>query len=190
MKPSNYLVVDNFYNPHELELIEQEVLTLRPFALPSELTFASEGKKTGTGLFLDTMFQVNRGVSKILTLNRKLFSEELCNEAKKINAFFGHMGVCNADKTLLNYYTDGQEYKAHKDDFALTAVTLLGIGEFTGGGMGFEEYNEMIDFKHNRLIVFPSCMDHCALPISSNSGGCRVSIAQFLGYKNLEYKEI
>ena len=179
----DYLVMDNFYNEQELKLIEKEILALKPYGVSAKHTKAEEDLKSGSGLFVDEMFSKYREVSKILTANRKLFSDEVFEEAIKLNAFFGHLKYCNADATLLNYYTDGQEYKPHRDKTVLSAVTFFGIGSFTGGEFCFTEKNEIIPFKHNRLVLFPSCMEHQALPIATEDGSVRVSIAQFLSYR-------
>ena len=178
----DYLVIDDFYTEDELKLVEQEILALKPFRVSASHTKADEDLKTGSGLFLDEMFSKYRESSKILTLNRKLFSDEVFEEAMKLNAFFGHLKQCNFDATLLNYYSDGEEYKPHRDQAVLSAVTFFGIGSFTGGEFCFPEINETVDFKHNRLVLFPSCMQHQALPIATEDGSVRVSIAQFLKY--------
>ena len=179
----DYLVIDDFYTEQELKLVEEEVLALKPYGVSANHTKADEDLKSGCGLFLDEMFAKYRDVSKILTLNRKLFSDEVFDKAIKISAFFGHLKYCNFDATLLNYYTDGQEYKAHRDKTVLSSVTFLGIGSFTGGDFCFTEIGETVAFKHNRIVIFPSCMQHQALPIATKDDSCRVSIAQFLGYK-------
>jgi predicted 2-oxoglutarate/Fe(II)-dependent dioxygenase YbiX len=178
----DYLVIDNFYTEQELKLVEEEVLTLKPYGVSAKDTKADEDLKSGSGLFLDEMFSKCRQASKVLTANRKLFSDEVFDEAIKLNAFFGHLKKCNADSTLLNYYVDGQEYKDHYDKAVLSAITFLGFGSFTGGDLCFTEIGETVTFKHNRLVLFPSCMQHQALPIATKDDSCRVSIAQFLTY--------
>jgi Rps23 Pro-64 3,4-dihydroxylase Tpa1-like proline 4-hydroxylase len=179
----DYLLIDNFYTNKELKLIEEEILALKQYGVSAQHTKANLNLKTGSGLFLDTMFLENREASKILTLNRKLFSDEVFKKAIKLNAFFGHLKHCNFDATLLNYYSDGEEYKPHRDQAVLSAVTLFGIGSFTGGEFCFPEINETVAFKHNRLVLFPSCMEHQALSITTKDDSCRVSIAQFLSYR-------
>jgi hypothetical protein len=178
----DYLVIDDFYDAKELQLVEEEVLTLKPYGVSAQHTKADDDKKTGSGLFLDEMFSKCRHVSKVLTANRKLFSDEVFDEAIKLNAFFGHLKKCNADSTLLNYYTDGQEYKDHYDKAVLSAITFLGFGSFTGGDLCFTESGQTVTFKHNRLVLFPSCIQHQALPIVAKGDSLRVSIAQFLTY--------
>jgi Rps23 Pro-64 3,4-dihydroxylase Tpa1-like proline 4-hydroxylase len=179
----DYLVMDTFYNEQELKLIEEEILALKPYGISAKHTGTEEDLKSGSGLFLDDMFSKYREVSKILTLNRKIFSDDVFNEAIKLNAFFGHLKHCNFDATLLNYYTDGQEYKPHSDRAVLSALTFFGVGSFTGGDFCFTKQNKIIPFKHNRLVLFPSCMQHQALPIATKDDSYRVSIAQFFNYK-------
>jgi hypothetical protein len=179
----DYLVIDDFYNEQELKLVEEEILALRPYGVSASYTGADRNKKTGYGLVLDDMFAKYRDRSKILNANRKLFSNEVFEKATKLNAFFGHLKYCDLDSTFLNYYTNGQEYKGHRDIATLSAVTFFEIGKFTGGDFYFSEQDKTVAFKHNRLVLFPSCIEHQALPITAEDDSCRVSIAQLLNYR-------
>ena len=88
--------------------------------------------------------------------------------------------LSNKDFCLVNYYVPGQEYRAHEDSCQLTAVTLLGFGEFTGGGFAFPDQGVEIEFKQSRTIIFPSCVNHASMPLEGGQDACRVSIAQFI----------
>jgi predicted 2-oxoglutarate/Fe(II)-dependent dioxygenase YbiX len=181
-KPFKYIVVDDFYDEDELKLVKEEVLAFQLYGAVAESVGGQNEGKTGSGIFLDEVFARNRPKSKVLTANRKLFCDELYEKAVKFDAYFGQLRNCTMDTTLINYYKDGEEYKPHRDLVTLSSITFLSIGEFTGGDFFFTEYAEIVKFKENRLILFPSCVIHQALPIKSKNDGCRVSIAQFLQF--------
>lgn len=70
-------------------------------------------------------------------------------------------GVGNC--TLLSVYTDGDHYGLHNDidmESIVSCVLMLSFPEatFTGGSLVIEGVE--IPFRHNRLIVFPSCLAH------------------------------
>lgn len=182
-KPFRYVVIDDFYDEAELKLVREEILAFEPYGSAATTAGGLDHLKSGSGLFLDHMFSRDRSRSKILTANRKLFCDEIHNEAVKLDASFGQLRNCDKDCTLINYYHSGEEYKPHTDRVVITAVTFFAIGSFTGGDFYFPAYKETVQFKENRLVMFPSCVFHQALPIKADDNSCRVSIAQFLDFK-------
>ena len=183
VKNLSYIVVDDFFTAVELENVLQEVRDLKRFLLPADKTASAANpngdvKKTGTGVFLDGLYKDNRDASAILQANRKLFSPEITERAEQLDVVFNFISSSTEDHTLLNYYTANQEYKAHKDDFRISAVTFLNFGHFTGGDFIFPEQNECVEAKHNRAVIFPSCTTHQAGVVKGE--GARVSIAQFI----------
>ena len=186
-KPFNYFVIDDFYNDVELASVMEEVVALKPYALDQGFTNSANENgtplKNGKGIFLDTMFGLNRSVSKILTANRKIFDVEFCETLIKHDASFGHILNSNSDSTLLNYYSSNEYYLAHKDTSPISLVTFLEVGKFKGGGFSFTDYKVNIPFKHNRVVIFPGCVKHQAQEIKASEDSYRVSIAQFIGYE-------
>lgn len=183
VKNLSYISIEDFFNPQELEEVIQETNDLRRFSLPGEKTGVAKDdkntpKKDGNGLFLDFLYTENREASSILKCNRKIFSEEIAGSAEKFDVFFGSIKESNRDTTLLNYYTCGQQYKAHKDNARISAVTFLREGEFNGGEFIFPTQAVTIPIIHNSTVIFPSCATHQAMPIQGN--GTRISIAQFI----------
>jgi len=182
-KPFDYIIIDDFYTAKEKKLVLEEILAVERHGTTAKKSGGHSTLKTGSGVFLDILFDKKREQSKILTANRKLFSDEVYTQAIKLNAFFGHLGTCDADSTLINYYNNNEYYGPHKDLTVLSAVTFFGIGSFTGGNFYFDEYDEIVEYKENRLVLFPSCVSHQALPIQCDDNSRRVSIAQFLLYR-------
>ena len=176
--------MDGFFTEQELVEVVKEIEELKRFSERPKNTYAAKKDgvelKTGTGVFLDILYEDNRDASAILKGNRKLFSEEIFCPAEEFDSIFGFLKSSNKDATLLNYYTEGQEYKAHQDSSRVSAVTFLKQGSITGGEFCFPEQNVVIEAKHNRTVVFPSCVTHQAMPVQG--AGTRVSIAQFVNW--------
>lgn len=179
----SYAVIDNYFDFFEEVLAEAK--DLRRLAHPPEFTStATDGdgqyKKTGTGLFLDDLYIDRREASPILRGNRNLFDARLTSKLEEFDACFGFIANSDRDTTLLNYYSPNETYAAHKDGVQITVVTLLGWGDFSGGGFCFPEHDIKVEFKQNRAIVFLSCVSHASEPLTGNEDCCRVSIAHFI----------
>jgi hypothetical protein len=185
--PLEYIVIDDFYDKDEVEKIKEEVKELRQHTQSYKDTVTAvdvfnNPNKTGKGLFVDEYYNGERNRSPILTYNRKLFNPQLVETLITFNAYYNYIKYCTYDATLLNYYKDKEEYLPHIDDTLLTVVTTFKVGEFSGGEFCFPDYNEVVEFKENRMIIFSGCILHQAKPISANEDSYRVSIAQFLKF--------
>jgi hypothetical protein len=184
-KNLSYVVIDDYITGQEYEAVLSESKDLKRLSANSEITDSAkyengEYKKTGTGVFLDNLYTNNRNASPTLCAGQKIFNNELCLALEKFDVVFSFICQSNIDTMLINYYTPGQVYKAHKDTCNITAITLLGWGEFTGGGLCFPEQDVKIEFKQGRTIVFPSCAEHSSESIGGTEDSCRVSIAHFI----------
>ena len=74
-KPFPHLIIKNFYNKEELELIWEELKFFTKFGKLLEAPgFGGIADKTNShALILDEIFSYQRNLSNILTVNRKLF---------------------------------------------------------------------------------------------------------------------
>lgn len=189
--PLEYLVIDNLYTDEELLTMYKEIIALAPHAKGPEDNSARYGngvpKRKGSSIFLDDYYSSNRDASDILKINRKLFCNDILYKAAKLNAFYEHLGKSSLDNTLINYYGDGGGYDSHNDYAVITAVTMLQIGEVQGGDFVFPDYNEVIKFKPNRTVIFPSCVNHLADTIVAPEGSYRVTMVQFITYEEIKY---
>lgn len=183
----SYIVIDNYFSPIELGEVLQELKDLKRLSVGAEFTrtatnSAGELKKTGSGVALDILYP-DRSLSPTLSATRKIFSPEIYTPMIAFDTVFNFIPLSDTDFCLANYYTPGQEYKIHTDSCQISAVTLLGFGEFTGGGFAFPDQGVEIEFKQSRTIVFPSCVNHASMPLRGGPDACRVSIAQFIDNK-------
>jgi hypothetical protein len=187
-------IVENFYSEEELQLIwrELEFLNNKNKFLPGHLTNSDvsiEGKiKSNVGLFLDSTY-LNRNISDILTLNRKIFDPDLVCPLIELNPIFRHIEKCNIDSTLLSYYENDDSYFQHCDSAPLTALTFFfkEPKSFLGGDLLIPEFNLKIVPKNNMLVIFPGCYMHEVTKVTmeknSPNGNGRYSMTQFLNYK-------
>lgn len=186
----SYGLINNLYTPSELDEIYDEIDSLyehrgSPKQTNSAFDYdAQQSLKVGTGVILDKFYK-NRLDSKILAHNRKIFSSEVTEKLESGDAYFENVKQSNHDFTLVNFYSNGEHYKAHRDQGLITAVTMLKIGDFLGGDFYFPKYGVTIPFAENSCVLFPCCVEHEALPITTDSG-VRVTIAQFIGYSTKE----
>jgi hypothetical protein len=183
-KNYEYIIVDNFYNQDELIDIKNEIEYLSKFKKSPKYTETAKKDNTyikkGDALWVDDFF-IDRTQSKILTLNRKIFIDDIYKKAMESNLYFKNINDCNSDCTLLNFYENNDEYQLHSDQSLITALTMFKIGDFTGGN--FNLIDETIEFKENRLIMFAGCLLHQAKPIIAEPNNYRITMAQFLNYK-------
>jgi len=187
VKNLSYVIVDDLYSAEEVEQIKGELRGLIPFwrDAVNTGTATDDGgqlKKNAMGLFLDEHYK-DRSKSPILNLNRRLFCEEIVHEATKASQYFYGLRTCNYDTTLANYYSNGGDYKPHRDNSLLTAVTYFCLGNISGGGLVFSEQDEIVPFRENRTVIFPGCAVHAAENVIAGEGSFRVSIVQFLNYR-------
>jgi len=178
-------VIDNFYSVSELEDIKNELKLLNTVAELKIFTNGGVANENGelqqksNSLFLDDLYNNKRDLSRILNINRKLFSKELKTKLVEKNLFYGHISNINFDTTLINFYKSTDHYKPHIDRTCFTALTFFSLEEFSGGDLVFLEYDVKINAVENRVVIFPGCVIHGSEEVTS---GVRVSMAQFLNY--------
>lgn len=190
------LIIDDMYTEEELLLVWDELkfLTSPKRLLDAKSTNAAtdEGRyqKTATGVYLDA-FYGDRKFSDILTINRKLFSDEVYKYATQLSIFYGLLRATNNDHTLINYYDNSQEYAPHTDATVFTAVTTFfqEPAHFEGGDLVFPQVDLLVEKKNNRLVMFPGSLQHAVTPVKMAdtyppfSGYGRYAMAQFLTVK-------
>jgi Rps23 Pro-64 3,4-dihydroxylase Tpa1-like proline 4-hydroxylase len=165
---SPIVVIDDFYDEKELSLIwlELDFLTdASKLQSPKETLGAIDEEKnqlkSNHGLFLEDIYQ-DRKFSNILTLNRKMFSPDIRKSLISVSPEFKYVDNINFDVTLLSYYENNDFYKGHRDKSVLSFVYWCNKEpkQFSGGDLHFEELNQTIGYKNNRLIIFPSHYIH------------------------------
>ena len=165
-EPFPYILIDDFYNQSELDGIWEELDYLchpkrmgRSSIERGAATMDGQSLKNAWDMFLDCFF-TSRDFSNILEINRKLIDQEIFK--KHPHWLFNHVSALNEDNTLIMYYENNDEYKPHCDLARLTCITWFyrEPKKFTGGNLRFPRFDMEIECKHNRVIVFPSSIQH------------------------------
>jgi hypothetical protein len=179
-------VIDNFYSETELDEIKGELkllsaaAKLKVFVNKAAKDEENNSKQKSNSFFLDDFYENKRDLSKVLNINRKLFSSELRTKLVEKNLFYNHIFYSDFDSTLLNFYGPTDYYKPHKDTSCFTALTFFKLEEFSGGNLIFPEYDIKVEAVENRLVIFPGFVLHGSEEVTK---GIRVSMAQFINYK-------
>lgn len=183
----SYAIIDDYLTKQDHKEVLAEVKDLKRLAVNAEIISAGSAKdingnyrNSGDGVFVDPLYGSSRTASPILCTGKKIFDLELGQTLEKFDVVFSFIRKSSRDEILINYYAPGQVYKTHNDICNITAITLLGCGDFTGGGFCFPEQDVEIKFKQGRTIVFPSCTEHCSESIEGPEGVYRASIAHFI----------
>jgi hypothetical protein len=190
------VIIDNFYSDEECENIWQELEFLQG---NSEVFGGAE--KTGSawrtidgekvllkknrGIFLDSVYQ-DREFSKILKVNRKIFSKDFVNKLIDNHVIFRYILESKKDSTLIQYYENSDHYGEHGDNATITSIAWFykKPKAFTGGSIVFEN-NFKVECLFNRMIIFPSILRHSVEKVNLgenflNQNYGRYSITQFI----------
>ena len=188
-----YIIVDNFYDKNELDLIWKEFDFFLDFdgdklqdpEDTGSVRVKGEVIKKSKGFFLEQFYGSNAyQVSNILRCGRKLYNNWERIVGKNPNWYFkmlnGSEEYLNYDNTLFSYYEDTDYYESHTDTAILTIVTWFYREPkgFDGGDFvlnakkvmdkkhPLNEYEpQTIEVKNNRMVIFPSQIPHQVIPI-------------------------
>jgi len=168
-----YLIVDDLYDEVEMNNIWKELdfLTHPNKMLPPEKSGAAtsisgEILKKNSAIFLDD-FYTKREHSNILTYYRKIYKDDIFDEFEKMNNDFKYASITNADRTFLSYYENSDYYKPHTDTAVITYLYWCHKSPkgFEGGNLYLSDIDAEIEYKNNRLVVFPSYYMHSVSPV-------------------------
>jgi hypothetical protein len=171
---SQYLVIDDFYDENELKDIWKELdfLTHSNKMSPPDKSASARDPKTlkplkkSSVIFLDDFYRERRH-SNILTHYEKIYSKNVIDEFAKMDNEFRYARHSNFDRTLVSYYDNSDYYKPHYDIAHLTYLYWIckEPKAFSGGDLVLTELDTTIEYKSNRLVVFPSYYMHSVLPV-------------------------
>ena len=200
-EPFPHLIIDNFYNEKELELIWEE---LNFYTKPGKLFEAKDyggvvGYTDSKAILLDSLYRNNsnnnginwRKLSNILTVNRKLFDSGILDTFADIHDCCSLANQSNSDTTKIRYYHNGDKYDPHTDK----GFQFLGFSyfykepkKFEGGELYFPKYNYEVPCDNNSMIIFPGWVKHGVREVSIEEsdyfdGWGRYAITSFFTFK-------
>ena len=193
-EPFPHMIVENYYNEEELELIWEE---LKFFTKPDKLLEAKDyggviDRTNARAVILDEVFALHRQMSNILNVSRKLFKSTVLEEFGKIHDCCYIAQLCNWDVTKLRYYHNGDYYEPHTDK----CMQFLGFSyfykepkKFEGGELLFPKYDYKVPCDNNSIIIMPGWVEHSVSEVSIEDsdyfdGWGRYAITHFFGSKD------
>ena len=199
--PFPHLIVSDFYNNKELELIWEE---LNYYTKPGKLFEAENyggvvGYTTAKAILLDSVYRDfsetkgnnYRPISNILTVNRKLFTSGVLDAFSEIHDCCILANQSNSDTTKVRYYHNGDSYDPHTDrpfQFLAFSYFYKEPKKFEGGGLYFPRYDYEIPCDNNSMIIFPGWVEHGVKEVKIDDsdyfdGYGRYAITSFFGFK-------
>ena len=170
VEPFPHIIIDNFYNEDELQLIWEE---LKFFTKPDKLihpevfTPKYGGKEIVTNakaLHLNDIFKDDyKSLSNILTVNRKIFQSGILDKFSELHDSCSFVNECNYDITILRYYHNGEYHHLHSDvlfQFLAFSYFYKEPKKFSGGELIFPSFDYSLTCKNNSIIIFPGWVEH------------------------------
>lgn len=196
-EPFPHLILNNFYNEDELNLIWEELnFYTKPNKLFEAKDFGGLVKKTNShAIVLDNLYSSKfRSISNILTVNRKLFNSDVLELFAKIDERCTIALKSNDDVTKIRYYHDKEYYEPHTDmDFQFLSFSYFykEPKKFTGGKLIFPKYNYELTCENNSVVIFPGWVEHGVEEVSIDNsdyydGYGRYCISNFFGHVDKE----
>jgi len=207
-KPFPHMIVKNYFNKEELELIWEE---LKFYTHPGKLLKAEDfggivGKTNSSAIILDQIYRnyskkkddnINgmpnyRPLSSILTLNRKLFDSSILDAFADVDDSVSLVNQTNWDSVKVRYYHNGEYYDAHTDK-SMPFLAFYYINKepkkYTGGEVYFPKYDYEYECDNNSIIVFPGWVKHGVKEVKIEDsdyfeGYGRYAITTFFGSKS------
>jgi hypothetical protein len=169
------VVLDDCFTKEELDLMQRELamLTTTSLMLNSDRALKSAQDTANPdylvanrkGIFLESRFREWR-MSHLIRISReRLADPKLAHELIEKNSLYRMYFSDMARNHLLNYYEDGDYYDWHEDSTVFTTLCWFAQQPqaFTGGAFGLRNHRgeeHMVEFKHNRILIIPSCTYH------------------------------
>jgi len=202
-EPFPLMVVNNFYNQQELDLIWKE---LDFYTAPNKLVSAENyggvvGYTNAKALVLDDLYRNYesnekgvdyRKISNILTVNRKLFECGVLDTFANIHGCVSIANKTNHDITKVRYYHDGEYYDPHTDKSTMFLAFSYFYREpkkFVGGDLEFPKYDFKLPCTNNSMVIFPGWVEHGVRKVKIKDsdyydGWGRYAITSFFSCRN------
>tara|TARA_B100000212_G_C27204176_1_gene460098 strand:+ start:81 stop:731 length:651 start_codon:yes stop_codon:yes gene_type:complete len=200
--PFPMMIVYNFYNEAELNLIWKE---LDFYTAPNKLLDAKKyggvvDRTNAKALLLDDIYRDRtkekektnfRNISNILTMNRKIFNCGVLDTFSEIHDCVGLANQANWDITKVRYYHNDEYYDPHTDSpfqFLAFSYFYKEPKKFKGGDLQFPKYKMNLPCENNSLIIFPGWVEHGVRKVKIEDsdyydGYGRYAITSFFGIK-------
>ena len=192
-----FVVVDNFFAGHEKKKLQRELEFVRPHMSSPGTDIKGAHYPDGTSmkhnrsLFLHDFF-ADPNKSTVYNLTRQyydpVFVSKIC-EGFWPAKYLQELPNFVADRIQVLYYEQSNTYDTHVDQAFLTCLywTHKSPKKFKGGDIVLGE-ETLVEFKDNRLLVFPSPTKHRVIPVKMVDGADgygRYCVSNFLHLNTL-----
>ena len=151
------------------------------------------GKTNSHAIELDSVYLSKyRPLSNILTVNRKLFDNDILESFAKVHECCEMATNCNTDITKVRYYHDKEYYEPHTDytmHFLAFSYFYKEPKKFKGGNLVFPKYDYEYECNNNSVIIMPGWVEHSVSEVSIEDsdyydGFGRYAITSFINCKD------
>ena len=177
-----HVIIDNWYTEKELESIWHEIelyndrknYIVKQAHKTTDVAHNNSGKALSNAFrFYLNNFYTHEGF-KLSTIHHCLYKQR-SKEFKKIIStamplHAEHFCGTNTDSTMVSYYDTGKYYKSHTDAVQFTCLIWLfkEPKQFKGGDLKLVPAKQTIECVSNRMLFFPSYLNHQVTKVSSN----------------------
>ncbi len=179
IKDQNFplLIIDNWYSKNEKIAVWKELdyyfcngSFYKRAENQKDIARNEKGEAKGktNRLYLSNEIYQNKNYSIIMKMMYKQRSPQFRDILKKTFINYYAFIDTQKDSSLISYYEDNDFYASHVDYSMFTCLIWLhkDSKSFQGGDLIFEQLNKTVEFKDNRLLLFPSWYYHGVTPVS------------------------
>ena len=139
--------------------------------------------KQNRGFFLNHLYQGHPQLNRFNNVFREVYAE-VCKETQKLHPAFDVTRTYEPNDRLdylLSYYGNSDHYLPHRDASTVTNLVWLARDEskFEGGNLLIQnEYK--IEFKHNRMVLFPGYTLHQVGPVTMDEKDAEAGLGRYV----------
>ena len=188
-EPIPYLLVKNYFDDKDIDLMLKELRFLTPkMTFQDGTKLPTKDHKKNIQIDLDNLYK-DRKTSNILNTLDKIYDDsKLTQTLKDMSWFYEVWNYTNIDNTFVAYYENSDYYRAHRDISVISIMYWLWEEpkSFEGGNVHLPDYDIEIPLERNQLMIMPSSLHHAVDPIKmidnneKLSGKGRYCIVRFL----------
>jgi Rps23 Pro-64 3,4-dihydroxylase Tpa1-like proline 4-hydroxylase len=184
--PFTFVVIDDWLDEETNQLYLDEAVRLIPYMKESKVghdkgSVVADFFKKSKNLWMFLHYMEHRNQRNLaVEFEQLLWSDEIKQVFHEANdGLFEAALTTNSSDLLLSKYENGDHYEWHRDYCHLLTVNYMLAkeplqfegGEFLIGSWDKQEVTHTVEFKNNRLIIFPSRSFHKVAPVQNLQGG-------------------
>ena len=182
------LVVEDFFTPRELAIVEEEIAALRKFIEPNYQSIDVVLYRAD----LDSLYPDRKKSFILQAMQSRMYCVEVLEEAKKIHDLsFTLMNKQHGFKTTMTEFRSDTQYKTHTDTGSTSSWTNIFMSWIwyynpqpelmEGGELMVEDLDLSVQPNNNRFVLLPAYFNHSVNPtIYSQDNYYRTTINGFL----------